>query len=130
MPAWIRRFARADHGVELVEFAFASVIFFATVFGIFSFGLAIFQYNVVAMAAKDGARWAAVRAASASNADVQNYVRSRTYGLTPSVTTSWPTKTAGSTVTVTVEKTFTPLGPFVPRGTIRLRSASSMIIMK
>lgn len=125
-----RQAVGSESGAELVEFALASVVFFMTVFGLLSFGLAIWQYNVVAMAAKDGARWASVRAASASNGDVQTYVRTRTYGLVPSVTTSWPSKTAGSIVTVTVQQSFTPLSGFVPAGTITLRSASSMVIMK
>src|SRR5438552_663662 len=79
-----------EQGSELVEFALSSVLFFITTFGVFELGLAIWHYNVVASAAKEGARWAAVRgsttATPATEATVAAYVNTRVYGLAVTAT--------------------------------------------
>ena len=56
-----RRDWRDDCGAQLVEFALASTIFFMTIFGVMGFGIAVWQFNMVADLAQEGARWAAVR---------------------------------------------------------------------
>ena len=95
-----RRRPGSNTGESLIEFAFASVIFLSMVLGAIEFGIAVWNYNLVSDLAQEGARFAAVRGStsgaacsglalpcSASNADVQTYVRNRAVGLSVTVTT-------------------------------------------
>jgi Flp pilus assembly protein TadG len=131
-----RRKNRSDRGETLIEFAFASLIFFAIVFGIIEFGIAVWRYNLVADLAQEGARWASVRGADsgavASSNDVQTFVQSRAMGLAPSVTTTWSpsSKKPGAIVTVTVQTNFTPGTNLIPHGTFTLRSSAQMVIAR
>ena len=113
-----------------------SAAFFIVVFSIMEFSRMIWQHNVVASAAKDGARWAAVRGSSsgapATEDDVQTYVQGRAYGLPVTVTTLWSPgdKSAGSIVTVRVQRSFQPVVPILPQGLITLRSSAQMLIAR
>jgi hypothetical protein len=55
------RFARDDSGASMVEFALIAPILFVFLFGIIDFGRALFQYNNLTNAAREGARFAATR---------------------------------------------------------------------
>jgi Flp pilus assembly protein TadG len=55
------RFARSQSGAAMVEFALIVPILFAMIFGIIDFGRALFQYNNLTNAAREGARFAATR---------------------------------------------------------------------
>jgi Flp pilus assembly protein TadG len=131
-----RRFLREAFGAELVEFALMSAGFFIIVFGTVEFGRMIWQDNVVASAAKDGARWAAVRGASSDSPatvdSVRTYVQSRAPGLTVTVNTFWDPgdMQAGSVVTVRVEGSFQSIVPILPQGLITLRSTAQMVIAR
>lgn len=148
-----RGIVRGDRGQALVEFAFASIVFFMTLFGMISFGLAVWQYNFVADLAQEGARWASVRGASsavcqfcpASAANVQTYVTSRALGMTvPTTVTSINAATKACTATsvnpsslnpgtgfcVTVTRTFKPFTSFIPNATLTLQSTAQMIISR
>jgi Flp pilus assembly protein TadG len=131
-----RRFLRDVLGAELVEFALMSAGFFVIVFGTVEFGRMIWQDNVIASAAKDGARWAAVRGASSDSPatvdSVRNYVQNRAPGLTVTVNTFWDPgdKSAGSIVTVRVEGSFQTVVPILPQGLITLRSTAQMVIAR
>ncbi len=57
-----RGFVRGETGDAIVEFALASALFFATLFGILEFGQAVWRYNMLAELAQEGARWASVAA--------------------------------------------------------------------
>ena len=103
-----------EDAAELVEFAFAVMIFFTLIFGIIEFGLAMYAGNFAVYAAEQGARYAMVRGGDwttktcastssydceANQANVQNYVLTLPsppgVDLTASdITATWLTKTA------------------------------------
>lgn len=135
----VRRDWRDDCGAQLVEFALASTIFFMTIFGVMGFGIAVWQYNMVADLAQEGARWAAVRGsttpAPATDPSVSTYVLGRAPGMTAvnlMVTTTWPdgNKAPGKKVQVVVTKTFTPIVPFIPRRALTMASTAQMVIAR
>jgi Flp pilus assembly protein TadG len=55
------RFTRSESGASMVEFALIAPILFLFLFGIIDFGRALFQYNNLTNAAREGARFAATR---------------------------------------------------------------------
>jgi Flp pilus assembly protein TadG len=112
-----RRLLQADDGSNLVEFALASLIFFAVLMGIYYFSIALYIDHFVANVADAAARYAVVHGSTwngascasvssydctATSNDVNNYVLSMIPpGISPSglnVTTSWPgtTSTGGT----------------------------------
>ena len=129
---------RGERGETLLEFAFASLIFFLVVFGTLEFGHAIWQYNLVSDLAQEGARWASVRGSTSSSpasaADVQTYVRSRAYGLNVTVTTapvpSTMTGNGSNIVAVTVQQNFPLSVPFLPSSTIAMSSTARMVMSR
>jgi Flp pilus assembly protein TadG len=133
---------RGDCGQALVEFALASTLFFMTIFGVVGFGVAVWQYNMVADLAEEGARWAAVRGSStstpATDGTVETYVLGRAVGMTAvdlDVATTWPdggspANLAGKKVQVVVTKTYTPVGAFIPHGTLTFQSTAQMVIAR
>jgi Flp pilus assembly protein TadG len=70
------RIAQRDRGQDLVEFALILPLFFLLVLGILEFGVAVFAYNSVANAAREGG---VIR--SATVADMEQAVIERTVGL-------------------------------------------------
>jgi Flp pilus assembly protein TadG len=124
-------------GQALVEFALASVIFFATIFGTIEFGRAVWQYNMVSDLAQEGARWASVHGyyslSPASSSDVEAYIQARAVGLTVTATASGPPSSLfpGSTVTVVVSSTFVPLPTALfPIWDLSLTSTAEMIMAR
>jgi len=124
-----------------VEFALASVVFFITVFGTIEFGLAIYQYNMVADLAQEGARWAAVRGSTstliaspgATAADLQAYVQSRSPGFTVTVTATPANPSAvgpGEIIAVQVSSTFSPVTSLIPSATLNLQSTARMTVFR
>lgn len=141
----------SDAGQTLVEFAFASVLFFATVFGIMSYGIAVYRYDLVANLAQEGTRWASVRGsghaspiAAASEADVRTYVQGQGAGLTliVDVYTVNSSKTCttthvdpstlaeGSGFCVKVTNLFTPFTTLIPNSTLTLQSSAQMVMVR
>ena len=47
---------KRDEGQDLVEFALVAPLLFLLLFGIMEFGVAVWRYNTVANAAREGAR--------------------------------------------------------------------------
>ncbi len=130
-----RTLRRDERGVELIEFALISILFFMLSFGIMEFGRAIWIYGTVAHVAKEGARFAIVRGSesprTATASDVASYVNTRAAGMTGLiVTTTWddPTKDRGTVVQVRVDRQFNPALPLVNLGPITLSSTSRMVI--
>jgi Flp pilus assembly protein TadG len=127
---------QSDRGESLVEFALASTVFFMTIFGILGLGLGVWQYNLVADLAQEGARWAAVRGSAAGTPatvdTVSSYVTSRAVGMTVTVATSWPdgANSAGKKVQVTVTKTFNPITRLIPQNVLTLQSTAQMVIAR
>jgi hypothetical protein len=80
----LQRSARRT-GATTVEFAFVALLLFLMLFGIFEYGRFLFVYHAAENAARDGARFAAVRTnggnmpgepTTVTTADVQGVVRS------------------------------------------------------
>ena len=86
--------------------------------------------------ARDGTRFAAVRGRTsltpATASDVTTAVAAQAIGYTSSnltVTTTWsPDNKPGSVVNVAVSYPFDPIVPYIPVGTITLKSTSKLTI--
>ena len=134
-----------ERGSALVEFAIASSVALTMIFGIVDFGRGLYTYHLVSNAARAGSRYAIVRGSActvsgcpASSTDVQTYVRGLAPGIDPNslaVATTWPGGCIGANVngpgclvTVTVTYPFRFIVPLLPRFTMSMSSASTMII--
>lgn len=138
-----------EHGATLVEFAFASVILFTVMFGIFDFGIAVARYNMLAALSQEGARFASVRGSKSqlldkTAADVSHFVQGRA-GFPVTVTTTRfdpgehhcsraatdPSAIApGDPICVTVESGYTRVAALIPIPSMLLRSRSMMIVSR
>ena len=114
-------FLKADDGSGMVEFALVAVLLMSLLLGIIEFGLAAWEKNSAASAAREGARYAIVRGAKsvrvATAESVAKHVKSRTAldTSTLAVYTSWnPDNDQGSVVTVSVARSVPRRGPFIP----------------
>ena len=99
---------RSSRGQGLVEFAFGSVLFFMAVFGIFGYGLMVWQHNFVANLAQEGVRRASVcgsttvlGSGNCTTTAIKNFVQSRALG-TPLCASGTSTATNCLIVTVGV----------------------------
>jgi Flp pilus assembly protein TadG len=132
-PCIIRQ---SDRGQATIEFAMTSVVFFLLVFGIMNFSLAVYSFNQVANAAREGTRYASVRGATASSPagsdDVARFVKNEAAGLNPgniTVSTTWnPDNNPGSFVTVDVQYQFAFVMPFLNLPQLSLESSSQLVI--
>ena len=131
------RSRRFERGETLIEFAFASVIFFVMIFGTIEFGIAIWNYNLVSDLAQEGARYAAVHGLNSGSpmteAQVGTYVDTRAIGL--SVTTTTPLGSpggmaAGNIVEVQVAHTLTAGGGLLPAWNFNIQSTARMIVTR
>lgn len=147
---------RSEQGSSIVEFAMVAVILFTVVFGVMAIGLALYSYNVVSEAAREGTRFAIVRGASCTGfpsacpaatdgTDTQTYIRSlgfpginpnnlhavSVYSATTAGTTCSPStlcNNPGNQVQVTVTYTFPVVIPFVPAQTLSMSNTAEMVI--
>lgn len=128
------RQARYETGQAMVEFAFTALIFFTIIFGVIDLGRAIFEYNLLASSAREGARVAVI--SSYTDSDVINRVVDSSAGfiasgdVTISGSRSCTTDPCGS-VTVSVQHTFTPVTPLIGTligGSITLHASSTMVV--
>lgn len=74
---------RRDEGASAVEFALISLLLFTILFGIIQFGHIFFQWLEITHAAREGARWAALRNDEAST---KTRVINAAPGLNPRLT--------------------------------------------
>jgi Flp pilus assembly protein TadG len=128
-----------EAGQSLIEFALASTVLFMTLFGIFGCGIAVFRYNMLANLSKEAVRYAAVRGASSNTSArvsthqdaFRNWVRSRSVGLNPAVSVTWPdgNDSAGNRVQVQVTSDFTPMTLLVPHAVLHLESTAQLVIV-
>jgi Flp pilus assembly protein TadG len=145
-----RRCTRGEQGSAILETALSIMILLIFIFGVMETGFALYTYNFISFAAREGTRFAIVRgstctgfasACPASQGDVQTYVTGLGYsGITAgNVAVSYAPYTGGSPcppicnspgnmVTVTVRYNFPFTVPFVPAKTFAMSSSSSMII--
>ncbi len=114
-------FLKAENGSGMVEFAIVAAFLMVILLGIVEFGLAAWEKNAAASAAREGARYAIVRGSKsvrvATPESVTNHVKSRTALDTAAVAvyTSWnPDNKPGSVVTVRVAHAVPRRGPFIP----------------
>lgn len=117
----LTRYMKNNRGQALVEFALILPVLLLLVVGVMEFGLIINQYMVVAEAAREGARSAAL---GDSNAIVTTVVKTAaspidTSQLTIAISPN-TTRVRGSGVTVTVTKPVQAItnliNPFFPAG--------------
>lgn len=134
-----RRFSRTGRnrrGNVTVEFGLAFLVFFAIVYGIMEFSRMVSAYNILAGAAREGARYAMVHGsasgAAASESDIQNIVRRWAVGLDRNaveVTAAWnPGNAPGNEVLVKASYKFTPFTTLILRKGITLKSTARMTI--
>ena len=139
---------RGERGQALVEFSLVSVVFFLLVFGMVDVGRAVWNYNTLAQATREGARYAIVHGGDSSdpsgpgsayytppNTDsmVTQQVETFGGGLNPSrltVQTEWPdgSNISGSHVTVTSQYEFEPIFDFLGLVSFTMTSSSTMQI--
>lgn len=127
---WLTGYLKNNRGQALVEFALMLPVLLLLVVGVMEFGLVINQYMVVAEAAREGARSAAL---GASNVTVITVVKTASGQMDTSqliITIAPPDiRVRGNGVTVTVEKpvhTITSLiEPFFPAD-FKVQGAATM----
>ena len=69
----VARFGRDERGAALLEFSFMLLLLLILIFGIVDFGRAIYTANALSLAAREGARYAAV-SSTPTAADIQDTV--------------------------------------------------------
>jgi hypothetical protein len=134
----------------------AAILLVTIVFGVIAICFALYTYNVVSEAAREGTRFAIVRGsactsfasacpANTDGSDVQTYVKNLGFpGIDPSrmtVTSAYSVTTAGTTCTpsaacnnpgnqvqVTVTYQFPLVIPFVPSKTLSMSNTAQMVI--
>ncbi len=136
----LRVFRRREHGQALVEFSLVAIVFFILVFGMIDVGRAVWNYNALAQATREGTRYAIVHGADSTNpsgpgddADVETEVEKFAGGLNLSqltVQTTWlnGSNTSGSSVTVTSQYTYEPIFNFLGVVSFNMTSSSTMEI--
>ena len=120
----------------MVEFALAFLVFFTVVYAIMEFGRIVSSYNILAGAAREGARYAVVHGSAsgstASASDIQDIVRKWSVGLdknSVTVTTTWtPGKGPGSDVKVAASYALTPFTKLILHSGLTLKSTARMTI--
>src|SRR6266849_2244573 len=127
---------RRQKGNTILEGALVMLAFLLILFGILDFGRMVWSYTLVSYGAREATRYAMVRGTAsghtASVSAIKNVVTSSALGLDPnSITTNVtfsPDQSAGSTVKVAVTYNFAPIAPYIPSGTVALKSTSQMVI--
>jgi len=125
-----------QRGTAMVEFALAFLIFFTVVYAIMEFGRIVSSYNILAGAAREGARYAVVHGSAsgsaASASDIQDIVRKWSIGLdknSVTVTTTWtPGNGPGSDVKVAASYALTPFTKLILHSGLTLKSTARMTI--
>jgi hypothetical protein len=142
-----------EDGSTIVEFAMVLISFLTLLFGMLDLSRALYVYNYVSDAARDGTRFAMVRGSACSHAtfptacpatatDVETYLRTTKLspGINPNavmVATSWPggnpgcaspLNSPGCIVKVRVQYNFGFMLPFLPKLSTQMRSTSQMVI--
>ena len=139
---------RGEGGQALTEFALISLVFFMMIFGMIDVGRAVWHYNTLAQATREGTRYAIVHGADSSdpsgpgstyytapNSDtqisqvVENYAGSLNTSLL-TVETTWidGTNEAGNQVTVSAEYTYEPIFDMFGMLAFGMSSSSTMEI--
>lgn len=103
-----------ERGTSIVEMALVLPLFMLLVLGVMDFGRAIYVRNILANAARDGARFAIVDPANTTCIREAAIARGSIANLTPSsVTITRGTLVIDQPVTVTVRGEYIPLSPLI-----------------
>jgi Flp pilus assembly protein TadG len=147
-----------EEGSAIMEIAMSIMLLLTFMFGVMEAGMALYSYHVISEVAREGARYAIVRGASAgtacgasynsydcmaSSGNVQSYVQNLGF-LNPNnmtVSTVWsayisgnscpttpPCNSPGNQVIVTVQYNYPLNVPFLPPKTYAMSSTAAMII--
>jgi Flp pilus assembly protein TadG len=127
---------RRERGAALIEFGLGLLVFFFVLYGIIEFGRIVSSYNILAGAAREGARYAMVHGSASGSAasatDVQTVVRNWAIGLDTSnvaVTTTWTAGNApGNPVKVKATYTLTPFTRLILANALTVQSTSQTVI--
>jgi Flp pilus assembly protein TadG len=139
----------------MLEFALSAILLITVIFGVMAISVALYSYNVVSEAAREGTRYAIVRGkkcnsfasacpAKVDGSDVQAYLRSLSFpGIKPAnltaasvyssvdgraCTPSAACNNPGNQVKVTVTYSFPLVIPFVPARTLSMTNSAQMVI--
>ena len=131
------RSRRGERGALSVEYAISVVVVALAIVGSVEFTRAIWVHNTIAYAAREGARYAAVRSSDseepATLATIQGRVHAEAVGLDPAevnVSASWqPSNNTGATVTVNVSYNLGIITPLIPIEAIPLSTSSRRVIV-
>ena len=145
---WFRYMKNREAGQALVEFSLVSIVFFLIVFGMIDVGRAVWNYNTLAHATREGARYAIVHGGDSidpsgpgsayytapdTDTKVTETVQQFAGGLNTSqltVQAQWPdgTNVAGDDVTVTLQYVYEPMFDFLGLIAFTMTSSSTMEI--
>ncbi len=145
---WLRYFKNRQGGQALVEFSLVSIVFFVMVFGMVDVGRAVWNYNTLAHATREGARYAIVHGGdsvdpsgpasayyTAPNTDTQVTATVEQFGggLNTSqltVLSEWPdaSNLAGNSVKVTSQYVYEPIFNMFGLVSFTMTSSSTMTI--
>jgi hypothetical protein len=122
----------------MVESALSLLAFLFITFGTMEFAMAVQANNFCSWAARDAARWAAVRGSSApvpaTSTSITSYVKGLAVGMDPnrfSVSTAFsPDNSAGSTVRVNVQYTVVPLTWLLMKQNLTVGSTAEVPIVR
>ena len=129
---------RKQRGSTMVETALVLLPMLVLILGGMTFAHAVFAYNSVGWIARQATRWASVRGSSsghpATAGTIEGFARSRAVGLDRralSVHAAFsPDNNPGSTVTVEVRYTVTPLVPHLFGRSLAVRSTSTANVLQ
>ncbi|MCH8025660.1 MAG: pilus assembly protein [Chloroflexi bacterium] len=145
---WLRAHSKRERGQALVEFAFVGIIFFILVFGMIDVGRAVWNYNTLAEATREGTRYAIVHGGNSldpsgpgspyytapdSDTMVTANVEKFTSGMGDvllTVKSEWidGDNQSGSRVKVTSSYAFEPMFDFLGIVSFNISSSSTMVI--
>ncbi|HEX4227530.1 MAG TPA: TadE/TadG family type IV pilus assembly protein [Bryobacteraceae bacterium] len=128
----------SQRGNAIVETGLVFPIVFAFLFGVVQYSLVLFTYNTTTFGARAGARYAIVNGSTSSSPATAATVQNAVLASMPSVptnsitvTTTWsPNNKPGSTVTVKVAVTVTPIIKYVMKNSLTFSSTSKMTILQ
>lgn len=132
----------ASGGSTLVEFALITLVLMTLFMGAFDFGYAVYAYNTISLAAREGARYAII--CKHSDSQVEAWVAGEAVGLTNLQINVDPKPTSnsmscqpadrnhGDRVTVTVTYDYRPWTLLIAQAlgvsTLRLSAQSTMVV--
>lgn len=129
---------KRQRGAVMVESALSLLAFLLITFGTMEFAMAVQANNFCSWVARDAARWASVRGASATtpatSTSVASYVKNLAVGMDTSrftVTTTFsPDNSLGSSVRVKVQYVVVPLTWFVMKQNLTVGSTAEVKIVR